>query len=58
MSYNLILDLVLKISSAGPKGGPGGHVPPPPPEEAVSALKKPTFFTHYIYDIASIYGDA
>ena len=38
------------------RGGPGGHVPP---EEAVSALKKANFFRAlYIYDIASIYGNA
>ena len=33
--------------SAGPKGGPEGHVPPPPPQETKSALKndkKKTFF--------------
>ena len=42
------------ICSAGPKGGPGGHVPP---EEAASALKKKNFF-HALYDIASIYGNA
>ena len=40
-------------TSAGPKGGPGGHVPP---EEAVSALKKANFFhALYIYMILRVY---